>query len=78
MASYEHREVQRTRYEWRVPGATYGGWGSAVAEVHKAIAAAETRYREVMGKDPTHDDWLRVWAEDDDIVLWFEYQESDR
>ena len=78
MASYTHRDVHRIRHEWRVPGAGFGGWGAAVAEVHKAIAAAENRYREVMGREPDTDHWLRVWAADDELVLWFEQEVSDR
>lgn len=77
MADYTHREVTSTRHEWRIPNAEHGGWGAAIAEVHKAIAAAENRYREIYGKDPTYDDWLRVWAADDEIVLFF-VQEADR
>lgn len=56
-----------------------GGHGAAVAELHKAIAAAENGYREIYGKDPTYDDWLRVWAADEDIVLFFvEEKEAGR
>lgn len=78
MASYAHREVHRIRHEWHVPGAEHGGWGAAVAEVQKAIHAAANRYREVFGKEssPVHDDWLRVWAGDDELILWFEQEVS--
>ncbi|MFE3081813.1 hypothetical protein [Nocardia tengchongensis] len=78
MASYEHREVHRIRHEWRVPGAGHGGWGAAIAEVQKAIHAAENRYQQVFGKEPSFDDWLRVWAADDEIVFWFEQEVSGR
>lgn len=76
--SYVHREVYRVRHEWRVPGATYSGWGAAIAEVHRAITAAERRYLEVTGREPNSDDWLRVWAGDDDIVLFFEQEVKEQ
>lgn len=76
MASYEHRQVHRIRHEWSIPGAAHGSFGAPIAEVHKAIAAAENQYRQVFGKDPSYDDWLSVWAGDDDIVLWFEQEVS--
>lgn len=78
MASYIHQEVTRIRHEWRVPGAEHGGWGAAIAEVHKAIAAAEARYREIYGMAPSFGDWLRVWAADEEIVLWFEQEAEKR
>lgn len=74
MADYTYRQVSHIRHEWHVPGADYGGWGSAIAEVWKAIASAENTYREVFGKEPTTDNWLRVWAADDRIVLFFEQE----
>lgn len=78
MASYTHQEVHHIRHEWRVPGALYGGWGAAIAEVHKAIAAAEIAYEKTFARKPTGDDWLRVWAGDEDVVLFFEQKVSDR
>lgn len=72
MADYTYRRVTRIRHEWRIPNASFGGHGTAIAEVHKAIASAEQRHREIHGKEPFYDDWLRVWAADEEIVLWFE------
>ncbi len=76
MADYIYRKVIRTRHEWRVPNAQHDGRGAAIAEIHKAIASAENRYCEIYGKEPTYDDWLRVWAGDEDIVLFFEQEEG--
>lgn len=71
--SYTYHAVTRVRHEWRVSGATCGGWGTPVAELHKALAAAETKYRDVFHViGNLHDDWLRVYAADDEVVLWFE------
>lgn len=72
MASYTYSKIARIRHEWRVPGAAFGGFGAAIAEFHKAVAAAHSVYKTIFGSDPTHDDWLRVYAADDDVVLWFE------
>jgi hypothetical protein len=72
MADFVYRKTTRVRHEWAIPGATAGGHGAAVAEFYKAIASAETAYRAIFGKDPTYDDWLRFYAADDEIVLWFE------
>lgn len=72
MATYTASEETRIRYTWRVPGATYGGHGAAVEELHKAVNAARHKYVEVHGAEPFYDDWLRVYAADDDIMLFFE------
>lgn len=72
MADYVHRVVTTRRHIWAIPNAEFGGHGAAIAEVHKAITAAENTYRTVIGKEPTHDDWLRVYAADDEILLWFD------
>lgn len=72
MASYTYGTRTTIRHEWRVPGATFGSHGAAVAELHKALAAAEIYYKDVHGADPYYDDWLRIYAADDDIILFFE------
>jgi hypothetical protein len=72
VADFTYRRKVRVRHEWRVPGATFGGHGVAVAELYKAISSAENRYIEIFGKASTYDDWLRIYAADDDILLWFE------
>lgn len=71
MADYMSRRVRVTRYEWRIPRAEFGGPGAVVAEVYKVLSAAEVAWRGVYGKEPAYDDWLRVWAADDDVVFWF-------
>ncbi|RBO78312.1 hypothetical protein [Nocardia puris] len=72
MASYTHRIVTNRRHIWAIPHAEYGGHGAAIAEVQKAITAAEHAYRAATGKEPAYDDWLRVYAADDEILLWFD------
>lgn len=72
MATYSHRTRTIVRHEWSVPGATSGGFGACIGELEKAIAAAEVTYKDLHGKAPTFDDWLRVYAADDDIILFFE------
>lgn len=72
MADYVHRIVTTRRHIWALPDAEYGGHGVAIEELHKAFAAAEQHYRTVHGKDPRSDDWLRVWAADDEVLLWFD------
>lgn len=72
MADYVHRIVTTRRHVWALPHAEYGGHGVAIEEFHKAIAAAEQQYRSLTGKEPSHDDWLRVWSADDEVLLWFD------
>jgi hypothetical protein len=72
MADFTYRRVTQIRHEWTLPGASPGGWGVAIAEVFKAVASAENMYAEIFGHQPTYDDWLRVYASDDAVVLWFE------
>jgi len=72
MADFRYGRVTRVRHEWAVPGADFGGHGAPIAEVWKAINSAETLYVEIFGKEPTYDDWLRVYAADDEIIFWFE------
>lgn len=72
MATYTASVETRIRYTWRVPGALYGGHGAAIEELNKAEAAARHTYIEVHGAEPYYDDWLRIYAADDDIVMFFE------
>lgn len=72
MTAVEMRETTSTRYEFVVPGAAFGGFGAAVADVEDAIRMARLKYRGVFGSDSTFDDWLRVYAADDEIVFWFD------
>lgn len=72
MASYEYQITTIIRHAWRVPGAAYGGHGAAIAELQEAVHAAKNTYVELHGSEPFHDDWLRVYAADDEVVLFFE------
>lgn len=72
MASYTYGVTTIVRHAWRVPGATYGGHGAAVGELLKAVAAAKSAYEELHGSEPWHDDWLRIYAADDEVVMFFE------
>jgi len=72
MATYTHGTRTTVRHEWKVPGATYGGHGAAIEEVLKAISAARVTYTDLTGSEPLYDDWLRVYAADDEVILFFE------
>lgn len=72
MADYEHRRITTHRHEYGIKNATHGGFGVPVAEIEKAIEAAARLYTDLLGHPPRHDDWLRVWAADDEVILWFE------
>lgn len=72
MADYTYGKVIKTCHEWHIPGAGFGGFGTPIVEIQKAIDAAATIYESVTGCAPRHDDWLRAYAADDEIVLWFE------
>jgi hypothetical protein len=72
MATYTHGTRTTVRHEWKVPGATYGGHGAAIEELLKAMSAARITYIDMTGSEPFHDDWLRVYAADDEVILFFE------
>lgn len=74
MAIYEKRIRTIKRIEYAVPGATPGGHGVPVAELNKALAAAMVDYRAAHGADPRHDDWVRVFAYDDEVVVVLEVE----
>lgn len=74
MAIYEKRVRIVHRYEYSVPGALPGGHGVPIAELHKAIERAEVDYKAAHGTEPRHDDWLRVFACDEEIVAVFEVE----
>ena len=72
MATYTRTTTVRTRHAWHVPGATYGSHGAAIEELFKAVSAARVAYTDMHGAEPFYDDWLRVYAEDDRITLFFD------
>lgn len=72
MATYTHGTRTTVRHEWKIPDATYGGHGAAIEEVLKAISAARVAYTDLHGAEPFYDDWLRVYAADDEVILFFE------
>lgn len=72
MADYTYGKTTKIRHEWRIPGAQFGGFGTPIVEIQKAIRAAENTYESVTGNKPTYDNWLCAYAADDEIVLWFE------
>ncbi|WP_342801003.1 hypothetical protein [Nocardia sp. No.11] len=74
MAIYEKRVRIVRRTEYAVPGALPGGHGVPIAELYKAIAAAEADYRATHGTEPRHDDWLRLFAYDEEIVAVLEVE----
>ncbi|NKS29295.1 hypothetical protein GS534_00955 [Rhodococcus hoagii] len=74
MPAYTRGTTTIKRREWRLRTEPYGG---AVAEVHKIVASAENQYYGDFNYRPHHDDWLRVTAEDDTIVFWYEIRESE-
>lgn len=63
-----HEQVDVTEYRWTVP-AQYP-IGAVVGELKTAYAMAETEAKQ-HGIDTSYDDWLRVRAEDDQIVMFF-------
>ena len=67
MADYETRTTVVTHHDFVIP--TREPWGAAVAEFGKAHAAARQKYEEIHGKAPQYDDWARVHAEDDAVVI---------
>ena len=72
MATYDYHITTIVRHTWRVPGAAYGGHGAAIAEFQKAVHAARNTYVQLHGSEPLYDDWLRVYAADDEVVLFFD------
>lgn len=72
MAEFYHRVETWTRELWIIPHATHGGIGAPIVEMYRAIASAEERFQEIYGRTPQHDDWLRMWAADDEIILFFD------
>src|SRR5581483_7787919 len=61
MTTWMTREVVSRRREWIVPAAQ--PWGAAVAELYKALQAADRAYRDdhdLPTNEPTPDDALRV------------------
>ncbi len=74
MASYTKRTHTIRRTEYAVPGAELHGRGVPIAELNKALAAAMIDYRAAIGEDPRHDDWVRVFASDDEIVFVLEVE----
>lgn len=72
MATYTHGTRTTVRHEWKIPDATYGGHGAAIEEVLKAISAARVAYTDLHGAEPFYDDWLRVYAADNEVILFFE------
>ncbi|MGW6602277.1 hypothetical protein [Streptomyces sp. NPDC055036] len=55
-------------------------WGAAYIEVYKAVAVAESAYREAHGLTETAvlpDDALRMTTGDDAIVISFTVEETD-
>jgi hypothetical protein len=74
MADYSARTVVITRREWTLDTEPYA---TAIGEVEKAIAAAETQYQSDFGHTPTFDDWLRVRTEDNLIVFYYETKAAE-
>lgn len=73
MASFTRREVVTRTVEYAIPS------GDAMAEFDKAYANALNDYRERHGKtkdDRLYDDWARVYARDDEVVIAFEVKEA--
>ena len=75
MTNVSSRSVIQTRHEAVIPNAEYKGWGATAADVSVAVALLANRYRDIYGKDPSSDDWYRVWAVDDAVVLFFTTEE---
>lgn len=69
MADYSYRERQTITHEWFIPERTLG---VPVAEVYKALAAAERKFLEVHGRQPNHDDWCRFKGDGEEITIYFE------
>lgn len=66
MADYVRTEVVTKRIRYEVPSPTNG------AELDKAVSAAAASFRALKGRAIAYDDDLRVTAEDDLVVVWFE------
>lgn len=79
MATWSHREVISRRIEFTVPAAQ--PWGATRADIYQALAAAELKYREVHGlrdDQSLSDDAFRVLPVDDEIVIHFTVEETQR
>jgi hypothetical protein len=70
VADYEYRTVTTVTHEWSVP---VGPHGAPIAEIRKAITAAEKVYMEThAGAIPGYDHWLMFFPADDEIVMRLE------
>jgi hypothetical protein len=72
MASYTWREVVSRSVEYAVPS------GGAVAEFNKAFLAAREDFLARNGYDSNTelwDDWARVYARDDEVVIVFDVKQ---
>ncbi len=72
MADYTTETVTTNVHRWIVPAAD--PWGAAAAEIGKAWAAAELAYRNhhrIPREEPLHDDALRFYVRDEEIVISF-------
>jgi len=78
MADYTTETVTRRIRRWIIPAAE--PWGAASAEIGKAWAVAELAYREHHGipkEQPLHDDALRFYVRDEEIVIEFATEARD-
>lgn len=72
MADYSWGTKVTYRHEWTIPTRYYG---AAIAEIHKAIHAADNAYRAMHPKKSDtyySDDYLRVQHDDENIIIFFE------
>lgn len=76
MAAFAYRRVTQIRYEWVLHATDFAPWGAPVSEVDKILADARDYYREVTGREPDSDDWLRVRATDTEIIFFFQTQDE--
>lgn len=76
MTNVSASRVLQIREQVTIPGTTWKGWGATAGDMHIAIAMLENRWEAVYGSKPKSDDWFRIWAGDDEVVLFFLLEEA--
>lgn len=79
MATYSHREIVSRRIEYIVPAAQ--PWGACLGDMLAAINAARVAFIDEHKLDPMQsltDDALRFLPVDDEIVISFTVEETQR
>lgn len=74
MTTVTSGEFTRRRHQWTVPAP----WprGAVIGDVQDAIGMAATAFEQIHAYTPRSDDWLRMDVGDEEVIFWFEVDET--